>query len=345
MTPLMTIKSHHGKYLTAKENGSVHAKTADHSGWETFQPFFYEEKGEPKVALKTFHDKYLTAEKNGSVHAKAADHSGWQTWTPMQYQGSGDDAKARLWLYVRDETGDDVKVRWGNTVVDRGKIVNDKTGDAVEKSKDIHVQPHFEDKDPCLLGSRNGKGPQAMGFDKDYNVGWNDVGSDVIEVMQDFTIEQNGLTDIVTVGMRCTGHPGSKYNPFTFWKPGAWADWDAKAALELNVQGHLANDERGHVPEGNYSGCADNPYKTAQKLIEEKGRTWNAQRNPSRYNYNVASLAGHSHCHASLYWNGVTDHEFCTDSNRPLNRYYLVLTKKDDHARRDQLNKRARSIR
>jgi hypothetical protein len=76
----VALKSHHGKYVQAKADGTANANIATRGSWETFT---VEDMGPNKVALKSSHGKYLHANDWSSLRRTykiSANNNARGTW-------------------------------------------------------------------------------------------------------------------------------------------------------------------------------------------------------------------------------------------------------------------------
>jgi hypothetical protein len=78
LSSVVSLKSHHGKYLSAQSNGSAQWNRDQVGGWEKIS---LEEAGNGKYGLKSVHNKYLSAQPNGSVEWNRDKLDIWETWT------------------------------------------------------------------------------------------------------------------------------------------------------------------------------------------------------------------------------------------------------------------------
>merc|ERR1711981_56061 len=84
---LVALKSHHGKYVVAEENGEANVNRATRGLWETWRVYAIG-SGNDKVALKSAHGYYLVAEPTGGVNENAGfvnanrdAIANWETFT------------------------------------------------------------------------------------------------------------------------------------------------------------------------------------------------------------------------------------------------------------------------
>ena len=78
----ITLKTAHGKYLSAQPNGTLEANRDKAQGWE----YFTVERNpvdRKAVSFKTAHGKYICAEPSGAVVANRDAAKGWEAFTPV----------------------------------------------------------------------------------------------------------------------------------------------------------------------------------------------------------------------------------------------------------------------
>ena len=83
----VTIKSTHGKYLVAEDNGQVNANGNGIGTWEVWAVMFHENN---VLSLRGAHQKYLGAEPWGEAHAKFEEaYSGNLVFFTLEDWGNG----------------------------------------------------------------------------------------------------------------------------------------------------------------------------------------------------------------------------------------------------------------
>jgi len=81
----ISLKSHHGKYLVAEQNGDANWNRAKVRTWETWS---FEWNGGTSVSFKGHHGKYLVAETNGDANANRAVLGDWEKFTIDHISGN-----------------------------------------------------------------------------------------------------------------------------------------------------------------------------------------------------------------------------------------------------------------
>jgi len=81
--PTITIRSYHGKFLSAEPDGKVLANAHEAKEWEHFviQPGFIL----GTISLRSFHGKFLCSEKDHTVHWNRDVAKEWESWTLIDH--------------------------------------------------------------------------------------------------------------------------------------------------------------------------------------------------------------------------------------------------------------------
>jgi hypothetical protein len=75
----IVLKTHHGNYVVAEEEGKVHANFESERVVPGCEMFAVDRLGQNRIALKSCHGKYLVAEPNHDINARRQHRSGWET--------------------------------------------------------------------------------------------------------------------------------------------------------------------------------------------------------------------------------------------------------------------------
>ena len=114
----IALKSHHGKYVVAKSDGSANADSNTRGPWEVF---IVEKLGENRIALKSYDGKYLAAENaetgKYNVNANRAKRGAWETFFLENHHGGLISLKTAHGRYV-------VAEKDGRLLADR-RVVDD----------------------------------------------------------------------------------------------------------------------------------------------------------------------------------------------------------------------------
>ena len=98
---LVALQSHNKRFVSAEENGKVHANSEKHQNSEVFEVIF---QGPKYVLFKNYHKKYLGAEPDGTVHGNIYYKNARVYWT-VEYKGKDGFAFKSFWgKYLVAET-------------------------------------------------------------------------------------------------------------------------------------------------------------------------------------------------------------------------------------------------
>ena len=79
---IVTLRSHHGKYVVAESNHSVNANRDQAGPWEKFE---YIKHDDGTVSFKSHHNRYLVAESNGACNCNRDKIGPWEKWTELRH--------------------------------------------------------------------------------------------------------------------------------------------------------------------------------------------------------------------------------------------------------------------
>ena len=112
----IALKTHHGNYVVAEEEGKVHANSECESVVPGCEIFAVDCLGQNLIALKSCHGNYLVAEPNHDINARRQHRSGWETSFNVEILG---DKKMALktfdGLYVTADVNG--RIRANSTVI------------------------------------------------------------------------------------------------------------------------------------------------------------------------------------------------------------------------------------
>jgi len=96
MNDLISLKSHHGKYLVAEADGRLNANRDRIGSWEKFTILdpnntasTREAKYGDTISLRSYHGKYVVAEVDGKAKADRTAIGPWEKWTILDPNNSG----------------------------------------------------------------------------------------------------------------------------------------------------------------------------------------------------------------------------------------------------------------
>lgn len=79
---IVTLRSHHGKYVVAEQDGRARADREAADAWERWTVVVH---GGDVVSLRSHHGKYLAAETRGGANANRDRIDAWEKWRLVRH--------------------------------------------------------------------------------------------------------------------------------------------------------------------------------------------------------------------------------------------------------------------